>query len=110
MTQADDTSYRTLTLDVERYQAMLDTPGLSDQEQAAMVETLWQLVVGFIDLDFQIVVENNCGKLTHAANGAPTSRTDVVKSDISNMNGPFAPDFFKAANMPHKPRQTKEAS
>ena len=59
MTQADDKSYRTLTLDVERYQAMLDTPGLSDQEQTAMVETLWQLVVGFIDLDFQIRVENN---------------------------------------------------
>jgi hypothetical protein len=43
-----------LTLDVARYEAMLADPALSEAERTAFVETLWEIVVAFVDLGFDI--------------------------------------------------------
>jgi hypothetical protein len=43
-----------LTLDVARYEAMLADPALSQAERTAFLETLWEIIVGFVDLGFHI--------------------------------------------------------
>jgi hypothetical protein len=43
-----------LTLDVARYEAMLADPALSEAERKAFLEALWEIIVGFVDLGFQI--------------------------------------------------------
>lgn len=40
MNQADDHRYPTLILDIERYQAMLDAPDLSEAQKAELTVTL----------------------------------------------------------------------
>jgi hypothetical protein len=43
-----------LTLDVARYEAMLADPALSEAERTALLEALWEIMVGFVDLGFHI--------------------------------------------------------
>jgi len=43
-----------LTLDVARYEAMLADPALSEAERTAFLEVLWEIIVGFVDLGFDI--------------------------------------------------------
>ena len=43
-----------LTLDVARYEAMLADPALSEAERTAFLEVLWEIMVGFVDLGFDI--------------------------------------------------------
>jgi hypothetical protein len=43
-----------LTLDVARYEAMLADPALSEDERKALLEALWEIIVGFVDLGFEI--------------------------------------------------------
>jgi hypothetical protein len=43
-----------LTLDVARYEAMLADPALSESERTAFLEALWEIVVTFVDLGFDI--------------------------------------------------------
>jgi hypothetical protein len=43
-----------LTLDVARYEAMLADPALSEAERTAFLEALWEIIVVFVDLGFDI--------------------------------------------------------
>jgi len=43
-----------LTLDVARYEAMLADPALSEADRKAFLEALWGIIVGFVDLGFDI--------------------------------------------------------
>lgn len=45
---------RVLTLDVARYEAMLDDPGLSEEQRREFLETLWSIIVSFVDLGYGI--------------------------------------------------------
>lgn len=46
--------YPKLTLDVERYQDLLDAPDMSDADRRAFLATLWEVIVAFVDLGFQV--------------------------------------------------------
>lgn len=48
------TNYKTLTLDVEYYQAILDSDDIPEEKKRELIETLWQIVVSFVDLGFGI--------------------------------------------------------
>lgn len=53
----------TLTVDVEKYQAMLDDSGLSDDEKKQFIEAIWSIVVNFIDWGFEVhPLQEVCGK------------------------------------------------
>ena len=118
MVQADGQNngrYKSLTLDVERYQAMLDAPDLSDAQKRELIETLWQVVIGFIDLNIEIRTTDegaaeSCGQLPQSTSAATLGGVTVVGSDIPNLNADFGDVAGCAANAPHNKNTNKEAS
>ena len=70
---------RTLTLDVEKYQTMLDAPEMSAEERRQVLEALWLLVVSFVDLGFEVKsAENACGQ-------APGSDEPVLENSADML-------------------------
>ncbi|MGH1399497.1 MAG: hypothetical protein ACRBCT_09820 [Alphaproteobacteria bacterium] len=115
MKQAGNHRYPTLTLDTERYQAMLDAPDLSDAQKRELIETLWQVVVGFIDLNVEIRttdegVGESCGKLPKPAQATTYHAPPVVKSCIPLMKSGFVDATQDAANTPIEQTNNREAS
>lgn len=47
-------NFKPLTLDVEFYQSFLDDADIPEDKKRELIETLWQIVVNFIDLGFGI--------------------------------------------------------
>lgn len=115
MKQAGNQRYPTFTLDTERYQAMLDAPDLSGAQKAELIETLWQVVVDFIDLNFEICTTDNgagesCGKSADLKQSATGDAPPVVKSSVPLMKGGFAKASSNAANAPVDLAAKREAS
>lgn len=115
MKQAGNHRYPTLTLDTERYQAMLDAPDLSENQKRELIETLWQVVVGFIDLNFDICTTDesageSCGKPANLMQSATCNAPPVVKSSIPLMKSGFAEASSNAANAPVETTTKREAS
>jgi hypothetical protein len=53
----------TLTVDVEKYQAMLDGSGLTEEEKKQVLEALWSIIVNFVELGFEVhPLQEVCGK------------------------------------------------
>lgn len=53
-----------LEIDVEKYQAMIDHPALSETEKRQFIDALWTVLITFIDLGFDLhPVKVACGKL-----------------------------------------------
>ncbi len=101
----DRQSYRSLTLDVDRYQAMLDSLDLSDPEKKEMAEVLWLWVISFVDLDFELHLQDSCGQL---GNGGPIA-ADGSSSMLGSGNCNARSEFAQAANSTDEPKQQKEA-
>lgn len=78
---------QTLTLDVEKYQAMLDAPDISPDQQKAFLEAMWQVVVGFVDLGFSVApsepCKESCGQLPAPSLSEKMRAAAMVKSDIT---------------------------
>ncbi len=52
-----------LKIDIEKYQAMLDEPGLSEAQKKKLLEALWSIVIGFVELGFDVhPLQDVCGK------------------------------------------------
>jgi len=52
-----------VTFDVSLYAHFLDEMGLTDEQKAAMLETLLGILIGFVDLGFGIhPVQQECGR------------------------------------------------
>lgn len=65
MQQADAETMKSLSLDVEKYQALLDGSDMTDEEKDEYLRTLWSIIVSFVDLGFFVQpYENSCGQLT----------------------------------------------
>ena len=54
------TDYPTLTIDWETYGQMLADSDLSEDEQIELIQTLWSIVVAFVDLGFGIHPAQQC--------------------------------------------------
>ena len=64
MRHADKETMKTLKLDIEKYQALLDGSDMTDEEKEEYIRTLWSVIVSFVDLGFSVQPrENTCGKL-----------------------------------------------
>lgn len=68
MTQSPDTSEThesktppQLTIDWDAYGQYLEKSGLSDDQKIALIETLWSIVVSFVDLGFGVRSAENDG-------------------------------------------------
>lgn len=97
-------SRRTLTLDVDHYQHMLDAPDLEEETQREMIEALWVLVVSFIDLGYTVDAKKSCGKAAIAVSDAPSSASTVLHSSHPNAT----PSFTRSATTLAVPCQKKE--
>ncbi|MEM8750719.1 MAG: hypothetical protein AAGF28_10475 [Pseudomonadota bacterium] len=53
-TMGMNSSPPTLELDIEYYQSFLDDVDISDDKKQELIETLWSIVVSFVDLGFDI--------------------------------------------------------
>jgi len=52
-----------LSVDVERYQKYLDDTDLSEAEKAEFLQSLWQVIVSFVELGFGVhPLQEVCGK------------------------------------------------
>lgn len=47
-------NYKTLTLDVDYYQSFLDDADIPDDKKQELIETLWNIVVQFVDMGYGI--------------------------------------------------------
>ncbi len=48
------TSRPALKLDVERYEKMLNDCDLTEEQRQEFLETIWTIIVGFVDLGYEI--------------------------------------------------------
>lgn len=73
---------KTLRIDVERYQHMLDKSGLTEAQKRQALEALWSIVVAFVDLGFRIEpLEKNCGKVSAPHLQGAASESGALESE-----------------------------
>ncbi|MFA5581623.1 MAG: hypothetical protein WDA25_06685 [Paracoccaceae bacterium] len=73
-----------LTVDVERYQAYLDDPGLSNEQKQEFLHALWSIIVTFVDLGFGVhPVQEVCGKDAQNGSDSIKQEFDAVSCDSS---------------------------
>lgn len=80
---ADNVGPPTLTIDWELYGKHLDESDLSDAEKREFLETLWSIVVSFVDLGFgvhplQQVTDNTCAQQAEIANFIAAESDPVI--------------------------------
>ncbi|MFD0917259.1 hypothetical protein ACFQ14_12635 [Pseudahrensia aquimaris] len=51
----------TLLIDYKKYESMLDESDLSEDQKREFLETLWSVIVGFVDLGFGVHPLQQCG-------------------------------------------------
>lgn len=49
-----NTAARSMTVDALAYQHLLDESGLSEAEKRELIETLWSVILGFVELGFGV--------------------------------------------------------
>lgn len=58
-------SSQIIEIDMERYQAMLDDPAMTEEHKAQVIEALWTIIVSFVDIGYGVhPIQQACGKLT----------------------------------------------
>lgn len=77
-----------LGLDLDYYQAFLDDVDISDAQKVELIETLWQIVVNFIELGFQIHPLN----LAQAETNQGAIGKDEAACALERVIGDFAGD------------------
>jgi len=86
----DHTQPPALTIDWGLYEHYLEESDLSDDDKRALIETLWSIMVSFVDLGFrisplqQIDGQEICGEVTPIAALAEQTIRDVLKLEDTN--------------------------
>ncbi|GJL99997.1 MAG: hypothetical protein DHS20C07_16770 [Methyloligella sp.] len=72
-----------LQLDVEYYQAFLDDEDITDAQKKELIETIWNIVVTFVDLGFGIepVQQAIEAGQNHTQDKSPTDSDFVKRAD-----------------------------
>ncbi len=54
---------QTLSVDVQKYQDLLDGSGLTDEQKQQVLEALWSLIMNFVELGFEVhPLQEVCGQ------------------------------------------------
>ncbi len=70
-------------VDVEKYQHLLDESGMNNSQKREVLETLWSMIVAFVDLGFGVhPVQESCGKELKSDTGP--AQTDSGMLDSKN--------------------------
>lgn len=71
-----------LTVDVKKYQALLDDPGLDEQQKEEFLRALWSIVVAFVELGFNVhPLQEVCGQDSVTPYPSAKEAFDQVASD-----------------------------
>lgn len=71
-----------LSIDWELYGQYLEQSDLADSDKRELIETLWAIVVAFVDLGFGIhPLQNACGQDADWAVNLPFEIADMVESE-----------------------------
>lgn len=87
---------KTLSVDVERYDHMLENSGMTAEERRQTLEALWSIVVTFVELGYGIhPVQEACGKDEKLSELWDKSEPDAlecedIKSKDDRENAPSA--------------------
>lgn len=70
-----------VTVDIEKYQAYLDDPNLSDEQKEEFLQALWSIVVTFVELGFGVhPLQEVCGQDSEKLSQRPKADFDKVRS------------------------------
>lgn len=71
---------RKIEVDVDRYQAMLDDPALTEAKKEQIITALWQIIVAFVDLGFDVhPAQSACGKDEKLTCDSPQESSDEIE-------------------------------
>ncbi|WP_164738292.1 hypothetical protein [Frigidibacter oleivorans] len=74
-----------ITVDVQKYQAYLDDPELSDAQKEEFLQALWSIVVAFVELGFGVhPLQEVCGQNDDEVFTSAKEAFDQVESDPSD--------------------------
>ena len=80
-----------ITLDIERYQAMLDMPDVTDKEKQAFLEALSSIIIAFVDLGFSVhPLDLACGQ--NAGSESEDALLELSLKDTFSMNSQSTPE------------------
>lgn len=61
-TSAPAPVFQALTLDIDRYQGLLDDLALLPEQREDLIRALWEIICGFVDLGFRVSpLQQSCG-------------------------------------------------
>lgn len=81
---------KSVEIDVEKYQAYLDDPDLSDEERKQLVHLIWQIMMAFVDLGFGVhPVQQACGKTTENTDNAGNRDSSMLNSKPTTLSDEF---------------------
>ena len=93
-TEFDASTKPILSVDVERYQSYLDNTELSEAEKAEFLQSLWNIIVSFVELGYGVhPLQEVCGKDA----GNSTLSTDA-DSDAVSLDNPQENDDARGAD------------
>ncbi len=76
------TASRSIEIDVERYQAYLDDPSLSDDRKEITIEAIWTIISAFVELGFDVhPTQQACGKRAKELDPADQVESDMINSE-----------------------------
>lgn len=78
--------YKTLTVDMAYFEGELADAELGDEERLEILEALWKIVCVFVDLDYEILTEETCGKVSKTASAQANSTDDDIMIERSLSN------------------------
>ena len=78
----DGDSSAPLTLDFAAYAPYLEDTDMSEQQKREFLETLWSIIIGFVDLGFGVhPIQQACGKDGPNGKYLAPDLSDVIGSD-----------------------------
>lgn len=81
---------RRIEIDVEKYQAYLDDPSLSDEQRAEIIQALWTIITAFVELGFGVhPVQQACGQLENALDPSKGADSDVIECEDTDLREEF---------------------
>lgn len=77
---------KTLRIDVERYQHMLDEPGLTEEQKRQALEALWSIIIAFVELGYGVhPAQEVCGKDEKSSEEQDKNAPDALTSEASSQ-------------------------
>lgn len=89
-TNNDASLGRALTLDVDKYQKLLDAPELSFEEREEYIRCLWGFLVTVVKLGFELQEAPKCGKDQTSDTLGGFAESDLISLPSSKLASEFA--------------------